>query len=117
MPSIKRENKRKPKGGRAKRANYDTVMIRVPIPIRGEVEKLIEKFHLENAEYMALPIQGRWWEVLGVHPWSKPEEVKVAWKKLALKYHPDVNKRRDAEDRIKAVNLAYENFCKTSFKK
>ena len=107
--SVKKKEK-KPKGGRSKRANYETVMVRVPLPIKNQVEQLIESFHQENAEYLSLPTQGQWWEVLGLNPWSTKDEVKSAWKKLAQRYHPDVNKRRDAQERMKAVNLAYESF-------
>jgi hypothetical protein len=35
------------------------------------------------------------------------EEVKTQFKKLVKQYHPDVNKRPDAEDRFKAITEAY----------
>lgn len=34
----------KPVGGRGKRAPYQTVQVRVPLPIKPEVEKLIEQY-------------------------------------------------------------------------
>lgn len=109
MRSQIKKSKR-PAGGKAKRANYDTVMVRVPVPVQDKVQALIDEFHKENAEYLSLPIQGMWWEVLGVNRSASADEVKTAWRILAQKYHPDVNKRRDAEDRIKAVNRAYETY-------
>jgi hypothetical protein len=33
------------KGGRGKKADYESKVIRVPLPIIGEVENLIENFH------------------------------------------------------------------------
>lgn len=34
----------KPKGGRGQKAPYESTHIRVPIPLKGEVERLIEKY-------------------------------------------------------------------------
>ncbi|MCH7811965.1 MAG: molecular chaperone DnaJ, partial [Chloroflexi bacterium] len=46
--------------------------------------------------------------VLGVSPDSTPEEIKKAFRRLAMKYHPDRNRSRDAGERFKAINEAYE---------
>ena len=48
-------------------------------------------------------------KVLGVTKESTPEEVKKAYRELAKKYHPDVNKEPGAEHRFKEVNEAYEH--------
>ena len=46
---------------------------------------------------------------LGVDRGATPEQVKRAFRRLARKYHPDLNAGdRDAEERFKAVNEAYE---------
>lgn len=49
------------------------------------------------------------YEILGVEPDAEPSEVKAAYRRLALKYHPDQNPGDDrAEDRFKKVTHAYE---------
>jgi len=45
---------------------------------------------------------------LGVSRDADKEEIKRAYRRLARKYHPDVNKDPGAEERFKEINLAYE---------
>jgi molecular chaperone DnaJ len=49
-----------------------------------------------------------YYEILGVSRDSDKEEIKQAYRRLARKYHPDVNKESGAEERFKEINLAYE---------
>ncbi|MGC9358127.1 MAG: molecular chaperone DnaJ, partial [Anaerolineae bacterium] len=49
-----------------------------------------------------------YYSVLGVARSASQEEIKIAYRKLARKYHPDVSKEPDAEERFKEVNEAYE---------
>ena len=49
-----------------------------------------------------------YYEVLGIDKDASKEEIKKAYRKLARKYHPDVNKETDAEDKFKEVKEAYE---------
>jgi len=49
-----------------------------------------------------------YYEVLGVGRAASQDEVKRAYRRMARKYHPDVNKRPDAESRFKEINEAYQ---------
>jgi len=49
-----------------------------------------------------------YYETMGVARDATQDEIKRAYRKLARKYHPDVSKEADAEERFKAVGEAYE---------
>jgi curved DNA-binding protein len=48
------------------------------------------------------------YETLEISENSSPDEIKKAYRKLARKYHPDVNKDPNAEEKFKELNAAYE---------
>lgn len=49
-----------------------------------------------------------YYETLGVKRDASEAEIKSAYRKLARKYHPDVNKTKEAEEKFKDINEAYE---------
>jgi curved DNA-binding protein len=49
-----------------------------------------------------------YYSIMGVARDATQDEIKRAYRKLARKYHPDVSKEKDAEQRFKEVGEAYE---------
>ena len=49
-----------------------------------------------------------YYETLGVPRNASDEDIKRAFRKLALEYHPDRNKKDGAEERFKEINEAYQ---------
>jgi curved DNA-binding protein len=48
------------------------------------------------------------YETLEVSENASADEIKKAYRKLARKYHPDINKSPEAEEKFKEINAAYE---------
>ncbi len=49
-----------------------------------------------------------YYQILGISKTASADEIKKAYRKLALQYHPDRNKSKEAEDKFKEVTKAYE---------
>ena len=49
-----------------------------------------------------------YYEILQVSPSAEPEVIEAAYKKLAQKYHPDVNKSPTAAEKMKKINIAHD---------
>ena len=52
--------------------------------------------------------QTDYYEVLGVSRQDSEEEIRRAFRKKAMEYHPDRNKEPDAEEKFKEINEAYQ---------
>ena len=49
-----------------------------------------------------------YYEVLGLTKGASQDEIKKAYRSLAKKYHPDINKEPGAEEKFKEINEAYD---------
>jgi DnaJ-class molecular chaperone len=55
-----------------------------------------------------MPTKRDYYDILGVDKKAAAKEIKSAYRKMALKYHPDKNKASDAEEKFKEINEAYQ---------
>ena len=49
-----------------------------------------------------------YYEILGVSKNASDEDLKKAFRKLAFEFHPDRNKDKNAEEKFKEINEAYQ---------
>ncbi len=49
-----------------------------------------------------------YYKTLGISKSATQDEIKRAYRKLAVEYHPDKNKTKEAEEKFKEINQAYE---------
>lgn len=55
------------------------------------------------------PLETRYYDCLGVGPSATSEEIKKAYRRLAIKLHPDKNRDdNDAEEKFKEISIAYQ---------
>ena len=61
------------------------------------------------AEEITMADKKNYYDILGVDKKATPEEIKSAYRKLAMKYHPDRNQGDEAAaEKFKEVNEAHE---------
>ena len=58
---------------------------------------------LNNGKYLK-----DYYKILGISKIASDDEIKKAYRKLALKYHPDKNRSAGAEEKFKEIAEAYE---------
>lgn len=57
---------------------------------------------------METNIRTDFYEILGLNKNASEEEIRKAYKKLAVKYHPDKNHSPDAPEMFRKIQIAYE---------
>lgn len=105
MPSPSSKNR--PKGGRSKRVFYSTRTMRIPEPVRQEVEELVEGFYSQLQKASELPIEGYWWQVLGVEETANRQQIRKAYTLLAKLFHTDTGSS-ETRKRFQAITEAYK---------
>ena len=63
-----------------------------------------------------MPANFNLYELLGVDEKASQEEIKLSYRKLAMKYHPDTNPDPDAKQQFQVINTAYRTL-KDPFKR
>ncbi|MCI6492967.1 MAG: DnaJ domain-containing protein, partial [Bacteroidales bacterium] len=78
----------------------------------------LSKVEMDSIFAQFRPSNERNYRILEIEPNATDEEVKKAYRKMAIKYHPDKvatlgeDVQKAAEEKFKAVNQAYEAICK-----
>ncbi|XWK88129.1 MAG: DnaJ domain-containing protein [Phormidium sp.] len=77
---------------------------------KNKVIQIWQKSFTQSETRSEILLSGEWWEVLGVPKNAQFEDVKIAYRRLARKYHPDINNSLTAKANMQAIATAYQNF-------
>ena len=69
-----------------------------------------------NCTYFSARIVTKYYKILGLLPNASKAEIKKAYRKQAMKYHPDVNKDANATEKFVLINEAYDFLMNPKFK-
>ena len=61
----------------------------------------------KEKECQVILLKKNYYEILGVEKTAEEAQIKKAYRKLAIKFHPDKNKAKSAEEAFKKVNQAF----------
>lgn len=66
-------------------------------------------FGTQQCPIVRVPAMGKdYYKTLGISKGSNEEEIKKAYRRMALRFHPDKNKDANAEEKFKEIAEAYE---------
>ena len=77
--------------------------------VTGSNGKNIKIWHEVMSDGM-VSFSEEWWEILDMMPNANAETVKLAYRRLARQYHPDVNGDKEAVLKMQIINQAYNQF-------
>jgi molecular chaperone DnaJ len=53
-------------------------------------------------------MNNKYYEILGLEPNATQDDIKKAWKKKSMEWHPDRNQSEEAKEKMQEINEAYE---------
>ncbi|KAL1776105.1 hypothetical protein HispidOSU_000792 [Sigmodon hispidus] len=80
-----------------------------PLKLRAWTLNGFVKFRNKEPSTGPVAVMGKdYYKILGIPSGANEDEIKKAYRKMALKYHPDKNKEPNAEEKFKEIAEAYD---------
>ena len=76
--------------------------------LRGPFRRSMYRNSTQERNFSVVAMGKNYYQILGVERSASADEIKKAYRKMALKYHPDKNQDPDAEERFKEIAEAYD---------